>query len=516
MESDLHTFKRLALKPRTSLKSRDSRRDGFWNKYTHFPVVVKEHASVTSINFSPAEPYEFAVTTGGKVNIYSSADGHVARTISKFEEAAYSARFRADGKLLAAGSEKGIVKVFEASCRSVLRQYTGHAKAAKAVCFLDEYGLVSGSDDTTLRCWELSTESCTAVLKEHEDYVRCVVVNPSSTNMLFSGSYDHSVRMWDLRTQTSVLQLDHGAPVESVVVFPSGGMCISAGANYIKIWDVLSGGRSLGTFSNHQKTITSLAFDGTSHYVITGSLDRLVKIYSVEDYRVVHSITYPAPVLSLAVSATNSHMVVGMTTKLLSIRRQPRKKSAPISAGPPVGGSYKYFVRGKSHKPSPEEFIVTVQKKQHLQPYEKLLKRFHYKKALSVALLAKESIVTYSLLQELARRDGLNIAISGLNEEEFCPLLKYLCSNVTNPHYAVFLLDICNLVIDIYGCVTSQSKAVKALFSLLRANVEKELEFQKNAFQLLGAMDLVLTTATVRHSGLQQSTADKNTSVVTA
>ena len=35
----------------------------------------------------------------------------MARTISKFEEAAYGARFRADGKLLAAGSEKGIVKV---------------------------------------------------------------------------------------------------------------------------------------------------------------------------------------------------------------------------------------------------------------------------------------------------------------------------------------------------------------------------------------------------------------------
>ena len=35
----------------------------------------------------------------------------MARTISKFEESAYGARFRADGKLLAAGSEKGVVKV---------------------------------------------------------------------------------------------------------------------------------------------------------------------------------------------------------------------------------------------------------------------------------------------------------------------------------------------------------------------------------------------------------------------
>ena len=42
------------------------------------------------------------------------------------------------------------------------------SRAAKAVCFLDGYRLASGSDDTTLRCWELSTEACTGVLKEHE------------------------------------------------------------------------------------------------------------------------------------------------------------------------------------------------------------------------------------------------------------------------------------------------------------------------------------------------------------
>ena len=60
---------------------------------------------------------------------------------------------------------------------------------------------------------------------------------------------------------------------------------------------------------------------------------------------------------------------------------------------------------------------------------------------------AKESIVTYSLLQELVRRDGLAISVSGLNEEELCPLLQYLSSNVTNPQYAPFLLDICSLLI---------------------------------------------------------------------
>ncbi len=35
--------------------------------------------------------------------------------------------------------------------------------------------------------------------------------------------------MWDSRTQASVMTVDHGYPVESILVFPSGGLCASAG-----------------------------------------------------------------------------------------------------------------------------------------------------------------------------------------------------------------------------------------------------------------------------------------------
>ena len=35
--------------------------------------------------------------------------------------------------------------------------------------------------------------------------------------------------MWDSRTQASVMSVNHGYPVEDIVVFPSGGLCASAG-----------------------------------------------------------------------------------------------------------------------------------------------------------------------------------------------------------------------------------------------------------------------------------------------
>ena len=46
------------------------------------------------------------------------------------------------------------------------------------------------------------------------------------------------------------------------------------GGSYVKVWDLLGGGRLLAAFSSHAKTVTSLAFDGSSQRLLSGSLDQ--------------------------------------------------------------------------------------------------------------------------------------------------------------------------------------------------------------------------------------------------
>ena len=56
-----------------------------------------------------------------------------------------------------------------------------------------------------------------------------MLASPASGDLVLSGSYDHTLRLWDLRSQSAILELDHGAPVEAILMFPSGGTCLSAG-----------------------------------------------------------------------------------------------------------------------------------------------------------------------------------------------------------------------------------------------------------------------------------------------
>jgi len=96
-----------------------------------------------------------------------------------------------------------------------------------------------------------------------------------------------------------------GAPVEDILAFPSGGVAVSVGGPILRVWD-LNMGKCVRALSNHQKTITCATFDGTKGRVLTGGLDAMVKVYDVEDWKVVHTMRYPAPLLSLAVSVSHS------------------------------------------------------------------------------------------------------------------------------------------------------------------------------------------------------------------
>ena len=92
------------------------------------------------------------------------------------------------------------------------------------------------------------------------------------------------------------------APVEDVLLFPSDTMAVSTSGPILKIWDLVAGGRCVRAMSNHQKTITCMAFNADHSRLLTGGLDQMVKVYDVSSYKVVHTMRYPAPVLCLAIS----------------------------------------------------------------------------------------------------------------------------------------------------------------------------------------------------------------------
>eukprot|EP01104_Vermistella_antarctica_P000107 TRINITY_DN1011_c1_g4_i1.p1 TRINITY_DN1011_c1_g4~~TRINITY_DN1011_c1_g4_i1.p1 ORF type:complete len:519 (+),score=128.63 TRINITY_DN1011_c1_g4_i1:519-2075(+) len=474
----------------------------FWKSF-RFPVLAQHYAAVTHINFCPAAPHHFAVSSSTRVTVYGSASNKPFKTITRFKDVAYSGAFRADGKLICSGGAESIVKVFDYNSRAILRQFKGHEGPIHHTAFApNNTQIMSTSDDGTVRQWDMPTGEQTGCYEGHEDYVRCGTISPSTPDMWVSGGYDHKVMLWDTRTGACSMEMDHGSPVQSVITLPGGGLVLSAGGNTVKVWDVLGGGRLLETLNNHQKAVTGVMYDKCSSRLFTCSLDHHVKVYDVADYQVTHSMKYSGPILCMGISPDNKHFAVGMADGMLSIKtrqvdkaekQQEEQKKAQQQQH--RAGTYKYFMRGKRHQANLTDQTTEWERKQRLQEYDVYLRKFQYRNALDAALNTRSATVVISLLEELANRGGLRIALSGRDEVTLSPILSFLVDYITNPRHSELLVEVGECVLDLYASIAGRSPITDELFNKLKQQLNLEVTFQKQCFALLGSMELLLGAA---------------------
>lgn len=526
--------------------SRTSSESSYWRNQFQSPIFLKEFAPVTCIHFAPAGGSDdaaasqaglsgargrFAVTTGTRVQIFSTRTSRVVKSITRFKDVARSAHFRSDARLLVAGEDTGAVQVFDTNSRTILRSFKGHQMPVHVSRFsTDVTQVLTASDDRTVRLWDMPEQAELRRLEAHTDYVRAAVVAPENATRVLSGSYDGTVRLWDTRMGErggEAMCMEHGAPVEDVLVYPTGGgsMAVSAGGPLLRVWDLIGGGRCTHAISNHQKTITKLALSvdsGASFSaeggeggmrLLSGGLDHLVKVYDpAQDYRVTHTMRYPAPVLSLAVSPDESHIAVGMSDGTLCIRKRELKASElerrERRRATFRSGAFQHFVDAGAGGAGPtrasaatraDELSVESTRRQRLKRYDQLLKAFRYRDALDASLQqGVPASVTFALLMELLRRspsgqaDGLRRAVSGRDDLTLEPLLRFLLRHATNPQYTSLVCDTLNVVMDTYAAVLGQSPIIDDLFGRIWSKLAEEMRLQTQLFQVNGALEMIL------------------------
>ncbi|XP_071100643.1 U3 small nucleolar RNA-associated protein 15 homolog [Haliotis cracherodii] len=494
------SYKKTSIKTYPRITEKETSDNIYW-KQLEVPITKKEYGAITDIDFSPTEPYNYAVTNSTRVQIYSSQTNQITRTLNRFREVAHCGSFRDDGRLLVAGSDEAQVKLFDTSSGSMLRVFKGHDGPVNVTRFLqDRVRVMSGSNDRSVRVWDVPSEKPLMIYDEHEDYVRCGVSSMASTDIILTGSYDHTVRMFDTRVKGSAMTVDHGYPVESLVMFPHGSIFMSAGGNVIKVWDALAGGRLLATLTNHHKTVTALAFCSKYQRLLSASLDRHVKIYDVASYQVVHTLDYPGAILSLAVAPDDSLLVVGMADGLLSIKKR-KKDEGEVLVKKKKKASFRYTLAGKTHMPHQGDLVVEHKRREHLAKYDVYFRKFQYSKALDAAFNPKLTLfnrpeITVSVIQELIRRGALRAALAGRPHSYLKIIMKFIRRHITDQRFAHTLTDVANLLIDLYSDQIGQGTELDHQLGQLKEVLGYEMLYMKDLLELMGAMDTLFSAAT--------------------
>jgi len=507
-----------AFKRTEIIKHPESRRlgavDDAWGHWEQ-PITIQEYGAINKIDISRHSPNYFAITGYSKVLIYNPVIKDVYKTLTKFQDAAFGAKFRKDGQLLCVGTSEGQLKIFDVATKTLLRILRGHSTAARRCDFTpDKTHVVSFSDDKTVRVWDLPSETLFDTFTGHDDYIRCGAAANVSSDLVLSGSYDQTIKLWDRRTNgEAVLTMMHGAPVEDVVILPGDSLVVSAGGNYVKIWDIAGGGRELASLSPHHKTVTCLCIADSGGTVVSGSLDRSAKRINMQNFQVSGSMSFPSSLLSVAVDADSKFLVGGMTDGLVQIFQKRQEYIDGVSVD-----SSQQAKNKKSHRylkythftPAPGDIIVDQANNGVELRHDQLLRKYEYSKALDHTLKPfvqrRTPQYAHSVFYELMRRDGLRSTLVGRDERALIPVLAYLHRYLFDTRFSKVLLHVADIVVDLYLPLSVKSNKVEKLFGDLLKKLMSELRLIQALVELESCLETVISSA---NAGQESSRIEK-------
>ncbi|KAG9318516.1 hypothetical protein JVU11DRAFT_607 [Chiua virens] len=163
--------------------------------------------------------------------------------------------------------------------------------------------VISASSDGTIKAWNPHSNPSTdpSIIGTHADYVRCLAFCRES-NWIVSGSFDRTIKLWDLTLSSPVPQPlltlkppDATAPKASIYALAADpcGHAIASGSpeRVIRMWDPRSGKRT-GKLVGHTDNIRAILISDDARYLLTGSTDASIKLWSLSSQRCLHTFTY--------------------------------------------------------------------------------------------------------------------------------------------------------------------------------------------------------------------------------
>ena len=102
-----------------------------------------------------------------------------------------------------------------------LRTLVGHTACVRSVAVSSTH-VVSGSNDRTVKLWDLTTGGCVRTLEGHSYYVISVALSTCGKHIV-SSSYDDTIKVWDARHYRRVPHVLIRSRVRATLATPADG-----------------------------------------------------------------------------------------------------------------------------------------------------------------------------------------------------------------------------------------------------------------------------------------------------
>ncbi|MEE6485779.1 hypothetical protein FKM82_014403 [Ascaphus truei] len=202
-----------------------------------------------------------------------------------------------------------------------VRCLEGHNDLVTCVLIHDPF-IISGSWDTSLRVWDVSSGSELKTLCGHTEGVTCLthisdvgavalgssLLLPPDEVFVSSGSSDSSIKVWSLRTGLPVLSLYTFSAVSSLTHIPNTQLLVSGSdGGKVEVWDLLTR-ENRQSERAHEESVTALQVH--SGLLFSGSEGGCLKVWRVSSSGSL-SLLYSSDALMLSLCGLRSLCVMG-------------------------------------------------------------------------------------------------------------------------------------------------------------------------------------------------------------
>ena len=232
----------------------------------------------------------FVVYAGGiffrpYIGMVYTDDGDIRGDLIGHTKTANTLAFKPESSILASGSDDDTIRIWDLTWNAwrsrPVRTLRGHRNDVEAVAWSPDGTMIaSGSKDRTVRLWNPDNGNNTAVLRGHEKTVKAVAWSPDGTR-LASGSSDGTIHIWDPANTDSPLHVlkQHTGSINALTFHPIEPLLASGSSDdTIRLWDSTAGVHK-ATLKGHTGSVNTIAWNSDGALLVSGSSDDTIRLW---------------------------------------------------------------------------------------------------------------------------------------------------------------------------------------------------------------------------------------------
>ncbi|MEM7158198.1 MAG: SUMF1/EgtB/PvdO family nonheme iron enzyme [Myxococcota bacterium] len=256
----------------------DDRTARLWDATTGDEIESLRHgAAVTSVALAP-DGTRLATTSGDSVWLWTLDDDAVVVPLLGHTARVRSVAWSPDGERLYTGSDDHTVRIWDVAMRTTIKTLHGHTDDVLDVAVTDDGShIATGSRDETARVWDARTGTQVVVL-EPAQVVHAVEFSPDGSSLATGTFDDGTARLWDIDTGRTSTVVHHDDAVVDVTFSPSGDRLLTGGWDgTARSWDLQSSAALVAL--PHPRRVDAVAFSPDGTRLATGSGDGSTRLW---------------------------------------------------------------------------------------------------------------------------------------------------------------------------------------------------------------------------------------------